>query len=238
MPGRAGASRCASRLAGSGSGAWASRPRSPGPGTRRPPPRRSSGPGKDATDRWIAELRRQHPDQRVEVWAEDEARLGLKPIVRRVWAPRGARPTANGRTKYQWTYVFGFVHPASGRNLELILPAANAEWMGLALAEFARWADAAGEKLLVVLVDNAGWHVAQRLEVPPNVVLWRLPACTPELQPAEPLWPLVREAVANRGFDDLGEMEPVLMGRCRWLIDHPEVVRGVCGFYWAAALNG
>jgi DDE superfamily endonuclease len=172
------------------------------------------------------------------VWAEDEARLGLKPIVRRVWALQARRPTAHGRTKYQWLSISGFVHPARGRNLELILPAANADWMGLALAEFARWADPAGAKLLVVLVDNAGWHVAQRLVVPPNVVLRRLPACTPELQPAEPLWPLVREAVANQGFDSLAALEPVLVERCRWLIDHPEVVRGAVGFYWAAALNG
>jgi hypothetical protein len=172
------------------------------------------------------------------VWAEDEARLGLKPIVRRVWSPKGRRPTANGRAKYQWVYVYAFVHPASGRNLELILPAANADWMGLALSEFARWADPAGEKLLVVLVDNAGWHVAKRLAVPAGVALRRLPACTPELQPAEPLWPLVREAVANRGFESLEGMEPVLAERCRWLIDHPEVVRGAVGFYWAAALNG
>jgi hypothetical protein len=155
------------------------------------------------------------------VWAEDEARLGLKPIVRRIWSLKGRRPTAHGRTKYQRLYVYGFVHPASGKNLELILPAANADRMGLALAEFARWADPAGEKLLVVLVDNAGWHVAKRLAVPPNVVLRRLPACTPELQPAEPLWPPVREAVANRGFADLEALEPVLVERCRWLIDHP-----------------
>jgi hypothetical protein len=109
--------------------------------------------------------------------------------------------------------------------------------MGLALDEFARWADPVGEMLLVALVDNAGWHVAKRLAVPPNVGLHRLPPCTPELQPAEPLWPLVREAVANRGFDDLGAMEPVLMDRCRWLIGHPEVERGAVGFRWAVALN-
>jgi hypothetical protein len=174
----------------------------------------------------------------VELWAEDQARLGLKPIVRRVWAPRGRRPVANGRTKYEWLYVYGFVHPASGRNLELLLPSANTDWMGLALAEFARWADPGGAKLLVVLVDNAGWHLARRLEVPANVVLHPLPWCTPELQPAEPLWPLVREAVANKGFADLVEMEPVLVGRCRWLIDHPEVVHGAVGFHWAVALNG
>jgi hypothetical protein len=186
----------------------------------------------------MAELRRDHPEKAVELWAEDEARLGLKPIARRVWAVRGRRPPANGRTKYQWLYVYGFVHPGSGRNLELILPAANTDWMGLALEEFARWADPGGTKLLVVLVDNAGWHVAKRLAVPANVALHRLPPCTPELQPSEPLWPLVREAVANEGYDDLGAMEPVLVGRCRWLIDHPEVVRGAVGFRWAVALNG
>ena len=164
----------------------------------------------------MAGLRREHPEKVVELWAEDEARLGLKPIVRRVWAVKGRRPTANGRTKYRWLYVYGFVHPASGRNLELILPAANTDWMEAALAEYTRWADPGGTKLLVVLVDGAGWHVARRLAVPPNVVLCRLPPCTPELQPAEPFWPLVREVVANRGFDPLEQMEPEPVERCRW----------------------
>jgi hypothetical protein len=109
--------------------------------------------------------------------------------------------------------------------------------MAAALEEFARWADPAGEKLLVVLVDNAGWHTAKRLDVPPGVVLHRLPPSTPELQPAEPLWPLVREAVANEGFDDLGALQGPLIERCRWLMTHPEVVRGAVGFRWAAALN-
>ena len=91
--------------------------------------------------------------------------------------------------------------------------------------------------MLVVILDNAGWHVARRLVAPANVALHRLPSCTPELQPAEPLWPLVREAVANKGFAALDEMEPVLVERCRWLIGHPEVVRGAVGFRWAA-VNG
>jgi transposase len=113
----------------------------------------------------------------------------------------------------------------------------NTTWMSLALAEFARWADPAAEKLLVLLVDNAGWHVAQRLSVPPNVVLHRLPPCTPELQPVEPLWPLVREAVANQGFDSVLTMQSVLVERCLWLMDHPALVHGAVGFHWAVALN-
>ena len=49
----------------------------------------------------MAELRQGHPDKEVELWCEDEARLGLKPVVRRVWALAGTRPTSNGRHKFE-----------------------------------------------------------------------------------------------------------------------------------------
>jgi len=81
----------------------------------------------------------------------------------------------------------------------------------------------------VVLLDNAGWHVAKRLAVPADVVLYRLPPCAPELQPVEPLWPLLREAVANRERADRAELEARLRRRAQWLADHPEVARGAVG---------
>jgi hypothetical protein len=54
------------------------------------------------------------PDATVEVWAEDEHRVGLKSIVRRIWAPKGTRPMAAVKEKYEWLYVYAFVHPTSG----------------------------------------------------------------------------------------------------------------------------
>jgi DDE superfamily endonuclease len=184
----------------------------------------------------LADLRQQDPLRPVELWCQDEARLGLQPVARRVWALKGHRPTRSGRPRYQSLYVYGFAQPATGRNLCLFLPKANAEWMGAALAEFARWADAEGTKRLVVLVDNAGWHTAKNLVVPANVRLYRLPPCTPELQPAEHLWPLVREGLANRDFDHLVALGARLRRRCNWLADHPETVRGTVGFHWAVNL--
>ena len=61
-----------------------------------------------------------------------------------------------------------------------------------------------------MLVDNAGWHVARRLVVRPNVVRHFLPPCTPQLQPAEPLWPLVREEVANRSIGRVDRLRAIL----------------------------
>jgi hypothetical protein len=171
------------------------------------------------------------------VWAEDEARLGLKPIARRVWSPRGRRPRSNGRTRYDWLYVYGFARPRTGDTFCVILPRVNADRMAAALTAFAAHADPKAEKVLVVLVDNAGWHTAKRLAVPGNVRLHFLPPCTPELQPVEPLWPLVREAMANRSLGRLDRLRTVVRARLGHLARNPGLVRRVVGFHWTQRLE-
>ena len=52
----------------------------------------------------------------IEAFATDEHRIGLKPILRRVWAPRGERPVAVGHHRFEWLYVTAFVSPATGEN--------------------------------------------------------------------------------------------------------------------------
>src|SRR6476620_11105187 len=107
--------------------------------------------------------------------------------------------------------------------------------MGQALADFAGWADPEGKKVLVLVLDKAGGHTAKKLTVPPNVVLHHQPSCTPELQPAEHLWPLVREGLANRVFDTLPTLTEVLTARCQWLTAHPAAFAGRCGLHCAVA---
>jgi transposase len=59
-----------------------------------------------------------------------------------------------------------------------------------------------------------------------------LPPYSPELQPAERVWPLVNEAVANRYFHDLEEMMEVVAERCRVLENAPETLRRHTLFHW------
>jgi hypothetical protein len=185
----------------------------------------------------VKRLRAANPGKVVEVWAEDEARLGLKPITRRVWWLRGCRPRSCGRTKYEWLYAYGFARPATGETFTVILPRVNAERMGEALEAFAAHADPSGTKILVLVVDNAGWHRAKRLTVPANVRLHFLPPCTPELQPVEPFWALVREAVANDTFARLADLKRRVVRRCQRLAEDTATVKGVVGFHWAVKLE-
>ena len=171
------------------------------------------------------------------MWAQDEARLGLKPITRRVWWLKGGRPRTCGQTKYEWLYVYGFARPATGETFSVILPRVNTDHMNTALAGFAAHADPEGKKVLVLVVDNAGWHRSKRLVVPSNVRLVFLPPYTPELQPVEPYWVLVRESVANDSFKRLADLQRRVRRRCGWLARNRDTVKGVVGFHWAVNLE-
>jgi hypothetical protein len=115
----------------------------------------------------------------------------------------------------------------------LILPTVNAEVFSLALENFAREVGAGKRKRILLLVlDRAGWHTAKKLRVPEGIHLEFLPSHSPELQPSERLWPLSDEGVANRYFEEIGDLEKALVERCVALGDQPEVIRSYIRYHW------
>jgi len=168
----------------------------------------------------------------VRLFAYDEHRMGLRPILRRVWSRKGRRPIALGAHRYRWFYVCTFVEPETGVSFSLLVDGLDTEVMSWILREFRAWLNLEeGEEVWVVL-DRAGWHVSPRLEVPEGVRLVFLPPYSPELQPVERVWPLVNEAVANRYFHDLDEMMEVVAERWRVLERDPETLRRHTLFHW------
>lgn len=177
-------------------------------------------------------MRAAFPRARVEVWAHDQARRGLKPIVRRVWSHKGVRPLALSTHKYEWSYVYGFVHPTRGTTKWLILPEVNTATMQVALDEFAGALGVGPRKQVVIVVDGAAWHTSPKLSVPRGLHLVPLPACTPEMQPAERLWPVLNEALANESFAGIVDLEGRIEHRCRQLMKQPEYIRRLTKYHW------
>jgi hypothetical protein len=132
----------------------------------------------------VAEEAAKHPDKPIEVWATDEHRLGLKPIHRRVWAPIGERPIALGHHRYEWLYVTGFVAPASGETVWYLSNGIDKPFFAKLLAAFARQTGAGRDRIIVLQLDNAGWHGPENLPVPDGIKLVYQPPRSPELQPA------------------------------------------------------
>jgi len=50
----------------------------------------------------VEDVRAAHAQASVELWSMDEHRIGLGPILRRVWAPKGATVKAPVAPRYQW----------------------------------------------------------------------------------------------------------------------------------------
>lgn len=122
----------------------------------------------------------------LEVWFQDEARVGQQGTLTRIWARRGSQPRTPRDTRYKWSYIFGAACPARGTAAGLILPYVNAEAMGLHLEEIAKAVAPGAHALLIV--DGAGWHCAKTLDVPDNITLLKLPPYAPELNPMENVW--------------------------------------------------
>ena len=157
--------------------------------------------------------------------------------MRKVWAPIGERPIAQVNHRYQWLYVYGFVHPHTGQTEWLLLPRVNIRWFNAALAEFARAVGASATHRIVLTLDNAGWHRSTQVIVPEGIHLLFLPPYSPELQPAERLWELVDEPLVNRSFDNLDELEAVLTKRCQTLSKMTMQVQGRTKFHWWVELQ-
>jgi DDE superfamily endonuclease len=136
----------------------------------------------------VPSLQQAYPQAVVELWATDQHRIGLKPILRRVWSPRGQRPGAVVQHRYQWCYLSAFVRPTSGRTVWFLLPTVSIAALTIALAEFARAVRAGQGKHVLLVLDHAGWHVSPQVHVPVGLPLHFLPPYSLELQPAERLW--------------------------------------------------
>jgi len=64
-----------------------------------------------------ARLQAKYPEAEIEVWAMDEHRLGIKPVQRRVWGQQAEQPIAAVKLRFQWLWLYGFVHPLVWGNL-------------------------------------------------------------------------------------------------------------------------
>jgi DDE superfamily endonuclease len=114
-------------------------------------------------------------------------------------AKRGTRPSAPRDQRTASASIFGAISPQEGKGAALVLPRCNTAAMNLHLAEIA--AAVAPGAHAVLLLDQAGWHLSDKLRVPPNLTLLSLPPKCPELNPVENLWQFLRDnGLSNRVF--------------------------------------
>ena len=187
-----------------------------------------------ASPPFVQETAQQHPGQSLEIWFQDEARVGQQGTLTRRWGLTGSRPTIVKQTEYEWVYLFGAVNPLTGQSSALLAPTVNTQYMNHHLRFLS---EQAGADVHVILVlDRAGWHVAKALEVPANMTLLYLPPYSPELNPIERLWAYLRSHyLSNRVYKDYDDLMNASSTAWRQLT--PEQLSSICRTEWIPRTN-
>ena len=131
-------------------------------------------------------------------------------------------------------YLFGAVNPVTGDFSALLAPTVNTAYMNHHLRFISV---CVGPKVQVVLVlDQAGWHLSKDLQVPQNITLRHLPPYSPELNPVERLWAFLKSHyLSNRIYEDY----PHLFQSCSqaWNQLTPEQFCSICRTPWIPRKN-
>jgi hypothetical protein len=187
----------------------------------------------------------------VEIWFQDEARVGQKGSLTYVWArlaqgsvrrrrmewqgegPVGSRPPMVRDNRHDTAYIFGAICPARGIGAAIITPTVNTDCMNLHLAEIST--QVTPGSVAAIICDGAGWHqTGGELSLPSNIVLVPLPPYAPELNSMENVWEYLRGNKLSSGIWD--EYEDILRACAdawNWLTDDPDRIRSIGSRDWA-----
>lgn len=115
-----------------------------------------------------------------------------------MWHYRGERPRLIRQQQFNSAYIFGAVCPGTGNYNGLILPRVNKEAMAMHMKAISK--QVSEGKHAVVVMDGALWHQPSLNQ--DNVTLLKLPPYSPELNPIEQVWQVIKQRwLSNRCYE-------------------------------------
>jgi hypothetical protein len=181
----------------------------------------------------VAQIRAKLPaDTAIEIWWQDEARVGQKNKITRRWARKGSRPRAPKDQRTKSAYIFGAICPARGVGAALVLPRCDTEAMQWHLDEISSQVSLGAHA--IVMADQASWHTTEKLAMPANITLLPLPARCPELNPVENIWQFMRENwLSNLIFKSDDEIVAKCAEAWNKLTSQPTRIKSIGSRKWA-----
>lgn len=156
----------------------------------------------------------------------DEMRVGLRGMVRRVWAPRGVKVRQKLQLIYKWRYLSLAADVLSGRIFWAWTETTRGEELlevigGLVEASDFRalvWDQAPGHKL--ARSYDTGLHLVEQ------------PAYSPELNPVERVFEELRRKIEGKVYESLEEKVQAVEAELEKLDSDPERVRRLTNWSW------
>ena len=166
----------------------------------------------------------------VNIYCQDESRFGLFTRNGRAITARGIKPVCPYQHKFENTYLFGAFSAINGNSFLLELPFCNTETFQVFLDEFS---SENPTELKVMVLDNGSFHKAERLKIPRNIVLIFIPPYSPELNPAEKVWWLLKREFVCQTFENMDQLQKHIDRSIKKTINI-ESIKSLCSFEYFA----
>jgi putative transposase len=172
----------------------------------------------------IKEIQEQYPDKQIEVWFQDEARVGQHGTLTRIWAPKGSRPRALCDFRFKSAYIFGAICPALKKASALIFTAVGAKEMNAHLKEISN--TLAKNVQAVIIMDRAPWH--KSVIKPNNISILYLLSYSPELNPVEQVWDFLRSNyLSNRIYETVDQIFNACCEAWQSFVGQPDLISSI-----------
>lgn len=170
----------------------------------------------------------------VRLMFQDEARFGRMSDPRACWAPMPNRPMVNRAIIREFRYEYAAVSPWYGDLDYMTLEKMNTENMGLFLQQVS---ESHKQDFIIMVLDGAPSHKGKELEVPENIALVFLPSYSPELNPAEQLWNVLRrDYFANKVFDSLNAATRQAENGLACMASNREALKNLTNWSWISVI--
>ncbi len=181
----------------------------------------------------LAKIKSEHPEaDHIEVWVQDESRVGQKGKVGRRWAEKGSNPTTAVHGGFQSVWLFGAFCAERDVGAALNAESISTAAMNAHLAIIAQ--TVLPHNHAAVVVDGAGFHATSKnLVVPANMTLVTLPAHSPELNPAEGVWRFLKNGdLLHRLYRTVNEIIERCCSAWKSLVNETGRIRSLCSYPW------
>jgi transposase len=166
----------------------------------------------------------------VNIYSQDESRFGLFTRNGSAITARGVKPVCPYQHKFENTYLFGAFSAINGSSFLLELPNCNTETFQIFIDEFSQENPT---ELKVIVLDNGSFHKSKRLKIPENIILIFLPAYSPELNPAEKVWWLLKREFVCQTFVSMNELQKHITTSIKKIIQ-VKTIKSLCSFKYLA----
>lgn len=140
----------------------------------------------------------------------------------------GVKPICPFQQVFKSMYLFGAFSPVNGNKFLLEMPFCNTQSFQAFLDEFSAFEP---EEFKIMVLDNGAFHKAKSLKIPENICLVFLPPYSPELNPAEKMWAILKRNFTNQLFKSLDQIGDFIANSIKTL--SPEQIIKTCNYQYA-----